>query len=373
VRLTDFGGSGDLLVLGPSLGTSVSAVWGPAAALLTKRFHVVGWDLPGHGASEPADKVEVGALADELLALLDGPFHLAGVSMGGVVGLQLLLSAPERVTTATLLCTGAKIGEPVGWHERADLVRREGLGAVRDGSRERWFAPDNRTSPVADALVDGLADVDATSYAAVCEALADHDLRSALADVTAPVLAVAGAHDPVTTPAVLRHLATGVQHGELVVLPDAGHLAPAEAPSEVAALITRQASATAVGTSTARVRAEGMRVRREVLGDTHVDRATAGTDDLTADFQELITRYAWGSIWTRPGLDRRSRSLITLTALVARSHHEELAMHLRAARTNGVTEREIVELLLQTAIYCGVPDANSAFRVAQRVFREEQA
>jgi 3-oxoadipate enol-lactonase/4-carboxymuconolactone decarboxylase len=104
-----------------------------------------------------------------------------------------------------------------------------------------------------------------------------------------------------------------------------------------------------------------------------VDRATAATTDFTAEFQELITRYAWGTIWTRPGLDRRSRSLITLTALVARGHHEELAMHVRAARTNGLTDEEIKELLLQTAIYCGVPDANTAFRIAARVLAELDA
>ena len=94
------------------------------------------------------------------------------------------------------------------------------------------------------------------------------------------------------------------------------------------------------------------------------------TTDLTREFQELITRYAWGSIWTRPGLDRRSRSMITLTALIARGHHEELAMHLRAARTNGLTDDEIKEVILQSAIYCGVPDANTAFRVAQTVLSE---
>jgi len=101
-----------------------------------------------------------------------------------------------------------------------------------------------------------------------------------------------------------------------------------------------------------------------------VDRATAAVTDLTRDFQELITAYAWGSIWTRPGLDRRSRSMVTLTALVARGHHEELAMHVRAARTNGLSDSEIKEVLLQTAIYCGVPDANTAFRIAQRVLSE---
>jgi 4-carboxymuconolactone decarboxylase len=115
---------------------------------------------------------------------------------------------------------------------------------------------------------------------------------------------------------------------------------------------------------------EGMRVRREVLGDEHVDRAVAGTSDLTADFQELVTRYAWGEIWTRPGLDRRTRSAITLTALVAHGQLEELALHVRAAVRNGLTPDEIKEVLLQCAIYCGVPAANSAFKVTQRVLAE---
>lgn len=118
-------------------------------------------------------------------------------------------------------------------------------------------------------------------------------------------------------------------------------------------------------------RDDGMKVRREVLGDAHVDRAVAGTTDFTAEFQDFITRYAWGEIWTRPGLDRKSRSMITLTALVARGHHEELAMHLRAARRNGLTIDEIKEVLLQSAIYCGVPDANTAFRIASQVLAEE--
>jgi 3-oxoadipate enol-lactonase/4-carboxymuconolactone decarboxylase len=109
-----------------------------------------------------------------------------------------------------------------------------------------------------------------------------------------------------------------------------------------------------------------MVVRRDVLGDEHVDRATAAATDLTRDFQEFITEYAWGGVWTRPGLDRRSRSVAVLTALVARGHHEELAMHLVAARRNGLSVEEIKEVLLQAAVYCGVPDANTAFRIAQQ-------
>ena len=120
------------------------------------------------------------------------------------------------------------------------------------------------------------------------------------------------------------------------------------------------------------VHARGMRVRREVLGDAHVDRAVAGTTDATSDFQDFITRYAWGEIWSRPGLDRRARSCVTIAALVALGRFEELAIHLRAALRNGLSIDEIKEVLLQTAVYCGVPAANSAFAVFQRVVAEDE-
>jgi 4-carboxymuconolactone decarboxylase len=115
---------------------------------------------------------------------------------------------------------------------------------------------------------------------------------------------------------------------------------------------------------------EGMQVRREVLGDDHVDQAVERTTDFTRDFQDLVTRYAWGEIWARPGLDRRTRSCVTLTALVALGRDEELALHVRAALRNGLTPDDIKEVLLQTAIYCGVPAANAAFAIAQRVLDE---
>jgi 4-carboxymuconolactone decarboxylase len=115
---------------------------------------------------------------------------------------------------------------------------------------------------------------------------------------------------------------------------------------------------------------EGLAVRREVLGDSYVEQAAAKTTDFTRDFQRIVTEFAWGTIWTRPGLDRRSRSMITLTALIARGHHEELALHIRAGLRNGLSREEIKEVLLQAAVYCGVPDANAAFRVAASVFDE---
>ena len=119
-------------------------------------------------------------------------------------------------------------------------------------------------------------------------------------------------------------------------------------------------------------RQQGMKVRRQVLGDEHVDRATAGTTELTRDFQDLLTRYAWGEIWSRPGLDRRTRSCITVAMVVALNRPEELALHLRAALRNGVTKDELREVLLQTAVYCGVPAANNAFRIAQEVLGDSK-
>lgn len=117
---------------------------------------------------------------------------------------------------------------------------------------------------------------------------------------------------------------------------------------------------------------EGMRVRREVLGEEYVDAAVEKTTSFTADFQEYITRNVWGDIWSRPGLDRRTRCCITITALIALNHHEELEMHVRAALRNGVTKDELKEVLLQSAVYCGVPNANQAFAIAQRVLDEEE-
>ena len=372
---TDFGGPPDapLLLLGPSVGTSVAALWGAVAERLAEHVHVVGWDLPGHGRS-PAGRYRMPDLAAGVLALVDGiahgaAFHYAGDSIGGAVGLQLMLDAPERLSTAALLCTGAAIGRPEDWVARAATVRTSGTGALVEMAAERWFAAGfiDREPAVVEELVGALRGADDESYAQACEALADFDVTGRLAEITTPVLAIAGAEDIPTPPESLARIASGVKDGWLVVLDGVGHLAPAEAPGRIAELIIGH-----VGPRDA-VYDAGMAVRRDVLGDAHVDRAIAGTTEFTAEFQDLITRYAWGTIWTRRGLDRRSRSMITLTALVARGHHEELAMHVRAARRNGLTNDEIKEVLLQTAIYCGVPDANSAFRIANQVLADYDA
>lgn len=371
---TEFGGAdtAPLLLLGPSLGTSAASLWSAAAAHLSQTWRVVGWDLPGHGRGDTADAFTIPELAAGVLALADQftteKFHYAGDSVGGCVGLQLLLDAPHRIASATLLCTGAAIGTPDAWRERAATVRSAGTETMVAAAAQRWFPGDfaEREPVVSSTLLETLRATDAGSYAQVCEALAEFDVIDRLHEITTPVLAVAGSQDIATPPDHLQRIATGTKDGQLVVLDGVGHLAPAEVPARVAALIAEHAS-TGSPKTVDEVYAGGLAVRREVLGDAHVDRAIAATTDFTADFQRFITEYAWGAIWTRPGLDRRSRSLITLTALVARGHHEELKMHLLAARRNGLSNDEIKELLMQTAIYCGVPDANTAFRIAADV------
>jgi 3-oxoadipate enol-lactonase/4-carboxymuconolactone decarboxylase len=217
---------------------------------------------------------------------------------------------------------------------------------------------------------------------------------------------VVGSEDQVTGPAEARTLVAGIPDARLALVPGASHLAPVEQPAavtdllahhfatawhdtlaafpapsapvtsppvapvaEIAPAATEQPQAT--GPGRADPYQAGMKVRREVLGDAHVDGVLADGDDFTGDFQELITRFAWGEVWTREGLDRRMRSCVTLTALVAGGHLDELASHTRAALRNGLTPSEIREILIHTAVYCGVPAANSAFRVAQAVIQEE--
>jgi len=300
-----------------------------------------------------------------------GSFAYAGDSVGGAVGLQLMLDVPDRVGSAVLLCTGARIGEPEMWSDRIGQVSSSGTSVMVSPSAGRWFGPGflDREPERGSTLLHALQEADDEAYCQVCRVLSGFDVRDRLSEIGTPVLAVAGAADVATPTERLREIADGVKDGRLVELDGVAHLAPAEVPELVARLI-RSHVLGEQEPSTASYD-EGMAVRREVLGDDHVDRADAATTEFTREFQELITTYAWGTIWTRPGLDRRSRSLITLTALVAQGHHEELAMHVRAARTNGLSVDEIKELLLQTAIYCGVPAANTAFRIAQQVLAEE--
>lgn len=349
------------LILGPSLGTSTQ-VWKHQIGTLSRRHRVLRFDLPGHGGSAPdPTAVTVERLAELVLGLADAQgwetFHYAGISLGGAIGATLAATRPERVSSLALICSSARFGPAEAWLERAALVREQGMAPLAASSPARWFA-----GPHDEELVSEIAAVHPEGYAACCTALASYDLRGRLGGITCPTLVIAGRDDIATPPAHARELADGIAGAALTELPRAGHLAPVDRPEAVTAALADHLGA---------AHSSGMRVRRAVLGDEHVDRAIARTTAFTADFQDFITRYAWGEIWTRPGLDRRTRSCITLTALVAGGHHDELAMHVRAAVNNGLTPDEIKEVLLQTAVYCGVPAANSAFAIAQRVLNDQ--
>ncbi|MCQ9131735.1 MULTISPECIES: 4-carboxymuconolactone decarboxylase [Streptomyces] len=417
-----------VLILGPSLGTTWH-MWDRQVPELTQQWRVFRFDLPGHGGAPAHPAGSVADLAARLLATLDGlgvqRFGYAGCAFGGAVGVELALRHPERVASLALIAASPRFGTADEFRQRGVIVRTNGLDPIARTSPDRWFTSGFAAAQpaITEWAVQMVRTTDPGCYIAACEALAAFDVRAEIGLVGAPTLVLVGSDDQVTGPAEARTLVAGIPDARLAVVPGASHLVPVEQPAAVTDLLVRHFSTawqpaydsgtgqTAIPGIPVRVlpnppqqspqtqqplqpqaiaeiapapaphpsRAPGrpdpydagLKVRREVLGDAHVDRALAEADDFSGDFQEFATRYAWGEIWDRPGLDRRSRSCVTLTALVAGGHLEELASHTRAALRNGLTPDEIKEVLLQAAVYCGMPAANSAFRVAQQVIREE--
>ncbi|RFU86547.1 4-carboxymuconolactone decarboxylase [Streptomyces triticagri] len=405
-----------VLVLGPSLGTTWH-MWDRQIPELSGTWRVFRYDLPGHGGAPAYATDSVASYAERLLATLDGlgvqRFGYAGCALGGAIGAELALRHPDRVASLALIAASPRFGTADEFRQRGVIVRTNGLDPVARTSPERWFTPSfvQNQPAITEWAVQMVRTTDPGCYIAACEALASFDIRHELGHIGVPTLVLVGSDDQVTGPAEARTLVAGIPDARLAVVPGASHLAPVEQPTAVTDLLVRHFSTawpSAGDTSTGftaiaappvkpviapmpagpvaeiapaaaqggvPVRPDtydtGLKVRREVLGDAHVDSALAGADSFSEDFQDLATRYAWGEIWSRPGLDRRSRSCVTLTALVAGGHLDDLATHTRAALRNGLTPQEIKEVLLQAAVYCGVPAANAAFKVAQQVIREE--
>ncbi|NEN07966.1 4-carboxymuconolactone decarboxylase [Diaminobutyricibacter tongyongensis] len=370
-----------LLVLLPSLGTTAD-LWSDVVSRLSASPdapRILRVDLPGHGASPAArEPFTVADLAAGVLRLVDdiggGAFRVAGDSLGGAVALELAISASDRVLGFGMLCSGARIATPDSWAQRAAQVRASGTASVVAGSAQRWFAPgylNAHPDGPGPAALSTLVDVDDESYARCCEALGSFDRTTALGGVRAPALIVAGAHDPVCTPESMRQLAERLPNARFVELPGASHLVPLEDPARTAALLATLLEDTALEPGDRFER--GMTVRRAVLGDEHVDRATAAITPETADFQDFITRYAWGEVWARPQLTRAQRSIATLASLVTGGHENELRMHVRAALRNGLTRTEIAEVIHHTALYAGLPAANAALAAMREVFAEQSS
>jgi 3-oxoadipate enol-lactonase len=233
-----------LLVLGPSLGTS-SELWAGASGILNNSFRVAVWDLPGHGESPAASRsFSTGEIADAVIAAVDSMgenrVFYAGVSLGGAIGLEMATRHPGRLHAVSVICSGAVIGTREGWNERAAAVRRDGTSSLVRTSADRWFAPSSRlrNPEVTERLLAGLPKVDSESYALCCEALARYDLRDGLGTVALPLQAIWAEHDAVTPKASSYEIRDLVQDAEVVEVKGAGHLAPAERPSEVADLMS---------------------------------------------------------------------------------------------------------------------------------------
>lgn len=233
-----------LIVLGPSLGTS-TILWEDVVPALAADHRVTAWDLPGHGASvATADAFTVAELADAVAEGISDlgqgrPILYAGVSLGGAVGLTLALRHPALVSRAAIIASGAMLGEPAGWHDRAAQVRAQSTSSVLIQSAQRWFAPDSiaRRPELSGRLLHALQDADDESYARCCEALGGYDVRAELGRITAPVLAVWGSFDQVAPEPKAVEIADGVADGRVVEIADAAHLPPAEQPDAVAALL----------------------------------------------------------------------------------------------------------------------------------------
>ncbi|MER5983762.1 alpha/beta fold hydrolase [Streptomyces sp. NPDC001787] len=400
-----------ILVIGPSLGTSWH-MWDRQVPELSQHWRVFRYDLPGHGGAPAHPATAVGDLADRLLATLDGlgvqRFGYAGCSIGGAIGADLALRHPHRVASLALVAASPRFGSADEFRQRGVIVRTNGLEPMARTAPERWFTPGFAAAQpaIVEWAVQMVRTTDPGCYIAACEALAAFDIRTELGRIGVPTLVLVGAEDQVTGPAEARTLVAGIPDARLALVPGASHLAPVEQPAAVSDLLLMHFSTSWQDTiaaipappvapalsapvlpvaeiAPAAVRpdtgaagggeayANAVKVRREVLGDAHVDTVNASADAFTEDFEELVTRYAWGEIWTREGLDRRTRSCVTLTALVASGRLEGLAAHTRAALRNGLTPAEIKEVLLQTAVYCGIPAAGAAFAIARSVIQEE--
>jgi len=365
-----------VLMLCNSLGTTFE-MWAPQLPALLAHFRVLRYDTRGHGQSQVTPgEYSIAQLGADAVALLDhlgiGRVSFCGLSMGGMTGMWLAANRPERIDRLVLANTGAKVGDPSTWAARFEAVRAGGMAAITPSVLDRWFtARYQRVSPdEVDKVRAMLLATSPDGYIANGAAVRDMDQRGILASVGAPTLVIGGTHDGSTPPELGRAVAQAIEGARYVEL-DAAHLSNWEQAGAFTATVL---SFVLDGGLNERARFEaGLSVRRPVLGAAHVDRALAGRSALSAEFQDLITRYCWGEVWTRPGLPRHTRSLLTIAMTLALNRMDEMRLHMRAARNNGVTRDEIKETLMHAAIYCGVPAGVSAFRIASEVFAEQDA
>ena len=355
-----------VVVLAHSLGLD-HGMWDLQMPALLRGWRVLRYDTRGHGATDaPEGNYTVEQLGHDALALIDhlGVDRVAwvGVSLGGFVGQWLAAHAPNRLTHLVLANTTPRIAEPAGMEQRRQTVLAGGMAPIVDTAMSRFFvAPlvDANPPHVASARETVLA-TNPIGYAGCCAALRDADLRELLPRIITATLVIGGDADQAMPwdghGGVLAQQIRGARAVRLAT----AHISNLGLPrtfSRVLLDFLAPGDADRAGA--------GEAVRRAVLGDAHVDRALANASDLTRAFQDLITRYVWGEIWTRPGLDPVTRRLLVLSTTAALGRWEEFRLHLGAGLARDLEWCDVEEVLLQVAVYAGVPAANTAFHIAQ--------
>ncbi len=344
-------------------------MWDPAVPLLLPYFRILQYDLRGHGRSESSSEdCTIALFGQDVLDLMDNlgikEAYFCGLSIGGLIGQWLAIHASHRITKIILSNTAAKIGDEERWNGRIKIITDQGLEAIVDETIVRWFTADyisaqgNTIARIRNSFVN----TDLDTYIKCCIAVREIDFRESIAKIKIPTLVITGDQDPVTTIDHAEYLASHITDASLKILP-ARHLSAKEQPF----LFAHSVINFLIGPS---IKEQGMHIRRTVLGDSHVDKAVGNLNDFNKDFQDFITKYAWGETWSRPGLSKAQRSMITLSMLIPLNRKAELKMHIKAAFHNGLTISDIKEIILHSALYCGLPAANEANHVAEEVFSE---
>lgn len=358
-----------VLVLAHSIGADLG-LWDPQMPDLLPHFRILRYDSRGHGASDaPAGEYSIERLGLDVLGLADAlgidQFAFCGLSLGGMVGQWLAARAPDRLTRLVLANTSPHLGPAEFWDTRRRAVLASGMAAIVETAMERSFSPETLRDPRARSVRRAMLGTDPVGYAGCCAAIRDMDQTALLRTIRVPTLLIVGERD-VPTPWAGHGevLAREIPGARVATLP-AAHLSNIERPRSFSAALLDFLLPDAAAD---RLEA-GAAARRAALGDEYVDRALARTTDFTHEFQELITRYAWGTIWARPGLDRRTRRLLVLAITAALGRWEEFRIHARAGLKRELEPCDLKEALLQTAIYAGMPAANTAFQIADEETR----
>ena len=358
------------IIFSNSLGCD-HLMWQPQADALKHGFRVVRYDQRGHGASDvPAGPYTIEQLGGDVIGLADhlglDSFHFCGLSMGGITGQWLGIHHGERLGKLILANTSPHFPPPDMWDQRMGAVRDGGMAAISDAVLDRFFSPtlhEAQPATVSD-FRNVLEQTNPDGYLGCCGMLREADVYPGLGKISAPTLVISGRHDQSTPPERGEKIAAAIKGATHVIL-DAAHISNVERADDFTRALAGFLGEVPLPNDETFNR--GMARRRQVLGDAWVDKSLNNRNGFNGEFQEMITRYAWGDIWTRPGLDETTRRMLVLAICASLSRWEEFDLHLGAAVRAGVPAETIREVLMQTAIYAGVPAANTAFARAKDI------